>query len=133
MGCVPNKKGGVMKGLITAVLILASGCAVPLLNERTAVTKIAIGNSSIRGELKTEYRALWDLCMNKLDAMDAKGIKINESKGIIKASVANTDLRIKIDSLKPQTQRLFISTMKYLMPKPEFAQKIFFEIADEFK
>jgi hypothetical protein len=122
-----------MRNLILIGLILITGCAVPLLTEKTIVSNIAVGSSSIRGSIKSEYRVLWDLCMSKLEAAEAEEINVNESKGIIKTHIANISLKIKIDSIDFQTQRLKISASKYLLSKPEFAQKIFFEIADEFE
>jgi hypothetical protein len=122
-----------MKNFILIGLILITGCAVPLLTEKTVVSDIAVGNSTVRGNVKSEYRVLWDLCMNKLEAAEAEEINVNESKGVIETHIANISLKIKIDSIDFQTQRLKISASKHLLPKPEFAQKIFFEIVDEFE
>ncbi len=122
-----------MKNIILIGLIIIAGCAVPLVMEKTAVTEIAIDSNSIRGNVKSEYRVLWDLCMSKLEGIEAEDTRINESKGVIKSKVSGITVKIEIDSTDFQTQRMKVSATKFFMPKPEFAQKLFFEIVNEFK
>jgi hypothetical protein len=93
----------------------------------------SLSNDAASGNVKEEYRILWDLCVDQLESMDAEITSLNESKGFIKAKVADTSITLRIDTLNPQMQRLKISARKYFLPKPQFAQKIFFKIAENFE
>jgi hypothetical protein len=60
--------------------------------------------------------------------MNAEIKSSNESKGLIKAKISDNDVTVKIDTLNAEMQRLRISARKYMLPKPQFAQKIFVKI-----
>lgn len=118
--------------LLSIWLICIYGCA-PLLIGGGVATGYGISNDSATGTVKEEYRVLWDLCMDKLNTMDAEIIGVNESKGYIKARVSENSVVIKINTLNPKTQRLKISARKFYLPKPQFAQKIYFKIVEKFE
>lgn len=113
-------------------LTLTCGC-VPALVGTGVVAGYALSNDSASGNVKEEYRVLWDLCLDKLESVDAELTNVNESKGYIKARVADTALTLSINTLNPKMQRLKISARKFLLPKPQFAQKIFFKIVEHFE
>ncbi len=120
--------------LLTIAVILSfigGGCA-PLLIGVGVLTGYTLSNDSATGNVKVTYRELWDISRKVLDKIeDAEILESNESKGIIKAKIAEIDLTIRIDSVGENEQRLRVSARKYLLPKPQYAQKIFFKIIRE--
>ena len=117
--------------LLAAGLILLNGCIPVLIAGAGILTGFALGNDSATGNVKTEYRVLWDLCVDKMETLEAEVLQINESKGIIKAIISENSVTIRIDTINADTQRLKVCARKMCLPKPQFAQKIFFKIIDD--
>ncbi len=124
-----------LKRAIYSFLFLSlTGCAPVLIGAGVgAVAGYTLSNDSAVGNLRTEYRQLWDLCIEKLESLEAEIVEANESKGIIRAVISENKVTIKIDTITSQTQRLRVSARKYLLPKPHFAQKIFLKITEELR
>lgn len=110
--------------------LLTGGCVPILIGTGGAATGYVLSNDAAAGDVKTEYRILWDLCVDKLKDMDAEITGANESKGIIKAKISDTAVTFIINSLDSKTQKLKIAARKYLLPKPLFAQKIYLKITE---
>jgi len=117
----------ILAGLSLVVLI---GC-VPLIIGAGIVTGYALSGDSASGNVKSEYRILWDVCLDQLETAKAEILLANESKGVIKALVSENRLVISIDTVDPENQRVKISARKYLLPKPQFAQKFFFKVVQD--
>ncbi|MCK4912397.1 MAG: hypothetical protein KAS05_01600 [Candidatus Omnitrophica bacterium] len=113
-------------GLILSVLLI-TGC-VPVLIGAGLVTGYSLSNSTASGNVETEYRVLWDLCLDELETMDAEILLSDESKGVIKAKLSEHKVVVKISSINMDTQRLRVSARQLLMPKAQFAQKIFLKL-----
>lgn len=116
-------------GLILGLLLIA-GC-IPVLIGVGVVTGYSLGNATATGNVSVEYRVLWDMCLDKLEMMEAEILVNNESKGIIKARLSEHNIAIKIDSISVDTQRLKVSARQLLMPKSQFAQKIFLKLISD--
>jgi hypothetical protein len=95
-----------------------------------AVAGYTLSNDSAIGDVKTDYRILWDACMDKIQGEETEILETNESKGIIKARVSGNNITIRIDTINDKTQKLKVSARKHLLPKPQFAQKIFLRIIE---
>ena len=111
-------------------LLLVAGC-IPVLIGAGVVTGYSLGNATATGNVRVEYRILWDMCLDKLESMEAEILSSNESKGIIKARLSEHKITIKIDSISVDTQRLKVSARQLLMPKSQFAQKIFLKLISD--
>jgi len=111
--------------------LCAAGACVPILVGTGVVAGYTLSNDSAIGEVKCDYRTLWDVTTDKLQNLKAEIIVSNESKGFIKAKVADNDVTVKIDTINSSMQKLKISARKYLLPKPQFAQKIFVKIVQD--
>lgn len=121
------------KSIFLIILIsLICGC-VPVLIGTGLVVGYTLSSDSAIGEIKTDYRSLWDMSMKTVKAMEPEGLNANESKGLIQAKISNHDVTVKIDQITEQQQKLKVSARKYLLPKPYFAQKIFVKIVEELK
>ena len=121
-----------MKKIIGLILSLSLivGC-IPVLIGAGLVTGYSLSNSTASGSVKAEYRVLWDICLDQLEMMEAEISVSNESKGIIKAKVSEHSIAVKIDSISLDTQRLKVSARQLLMPKSQFAQKIFLKLISD--
>ena len=108
-------------------LLLITGC-IPVIIGAGMVTGYSLSNASASGNIKTEYRILWDICMDKLETMEAEILSSNESRGMIKAKLSDHSIYVKLNSINADTQRLKVSARQYLMPKAQFAQKIFLKL-----
>jgi len=123
------------KKIICLCAIFFSLCTInaciPILVGTGVVAGYTLSNDSAIGEVKCDYRTLWDVSMDKLQNLKAEILTSNESKGLIKAKVTDNDVTIKIDTINQSMQKLKISARKYLLPKPQFAQKIFVKIVQD--
>jgi len=113
-------------------LLMVTGC-IPVLIGAGVVTGYSLSNATASGNVNVAYRVLWDLCLDKLEVMEAEIVVSNESKGVIKAKLSEHSIALKIDSISMNTQRLKVSARQLLMPKAQFAQKIFLKILSDFK
>jgi len=112
-----------------SLLLVVSGC-VPLVIGGGLAAGYVLGADSAIGNIETEYRILWDLCKDKLEAMEAEIIYINESKGRIKAVISENSVMVAIDVINPKLQKLRVSARRCYVPKPHFAQKVFLRIIE---
>lgn len=121
-----------MKKIIFLIygLMLLSGC-IPVLIAGGLVVGYTLSADSAAGNVKSEYRELWDVSVERLEDMDAEIIQANESKGIIKAKISDNSLTLEIDTINSLTQRLKVSARRYLLPRPQYAQQIFFKIVED--
>ncbi len=124
------KKNNFLIGVVLSFLFLLSGC-VPVLIGAGAVGGYALSSDSARGRVSTSYPEIWDLCIETLEAKEADFLTINQARGHIKAVVYEHSVTIRIDSLSSRTQQLRVAARRYFMPRPQFAQEIFFEIVKD--
>lgn len=121
-----------MKKIIGLVLGLSllMGC-IPVLIGAGVVTGYGLGNAAAYGNVNVKYRVLWDMCLDKLETMDAEILVSRESRGVIKAKLSEHSIAVKIDSITADIQRLKVSARQFLMPKSQFAQKIFLKLISD--
>lgn len=116
--------------LMLVISIFTYGC-VPVLIGTGAVAGYTLSNDAALGNVSMSHQELWDLSIEVLESENAENIEVDESKGIIKAKVSDTDIVVKISTIASNIQRLRISARKYFFPKPYMAQRIFFKITKE--
>lgn len=115
-------------------LFLSSGCVPVIIGAGAGlVTGFVLSNDSALGNVQEEYRSVWDACIDEFEDMEAEILEANESKGVIKAVVLDNKVAVKIDTINSQSQRLKVSARKCLLPKPQFAQKVFLKITNSLK
>lgn len=117
--------------ILFAGLLTGSGC-IPVLIGAGAATGYMVSNDAASGTVSASYRDLWDISQEVLHSQEAEILTADESKGMIKALVSDeVAVVVKINALSDTSQRLKVSARKYYLPKPEFAQKIFYKIVKE--
>jgi hypothetical protein len=113
-------------------VLLSTGC-IPILIGAGAAGGYALSNDAAEGKVSVEYRVLWDLCLDTLEEKEAEILVINQARGYIKAVVSEHAVSVRINSIDKDYQKLKIAARRNYMPKPHFAQKIFFEVVDQLK
>ncbi len=116
--------------LLSLGFLLFAGC-IPVLIGAGVVTGYTLSSDAAYGNIKSEYRIIWDICLDKLETMEAEILHINESKGVIKARISENSVVIKINSVGLETQHLKVTARRLLMPRPQFAQKVFLKIIED--
>ena len=114
-------------------LNILTACIPVLIIGTGAVAGYSLSSDSAIGDVKCDYRSLWDVSVDKLQSMQAEITVSNESKGLIKAKVSGYNVVVKVDEITPKMQKLKISARRHLLPKPQFAQKIFMKIVEDLK
>ncbi len=118
--------------VLCIILIISTGCVPVLIGGAGIVTGYMMSNDSAIGDVRVSYRELWDISIEVLQNSDKiEIIETNESKGRIKIKMDGVDLTVKINTLDSENQQLKVSARKYMLPKPKYAQKIFFNIVKE--
>lgn len=118
--------------ILCIILIISTGCVPVLIGGAGIVTGYMMSNDSAIGDVRVSYRELWDISIEVLQNSDKiEIIETNESKGRIKIKMDGVDLTVKINTLDSENQQLKVSARKYMLPKPKYAQKIFFNIVKE--
>ena len=115
------------KYILLCLSVILTGC-VPVLIGGALVTGYAVSNDAGIGNVKTEYRRLWDVSRDVLYEERAYIIESDETRGIIKAKIFDYNVVIRIRKITDQEQRLKVAARKYLLPQPKFAQSIFVKI-----
>lgn len=126
-----NLKKKVLCFLISCSLFF-SGC-VPALIGAGALGGYALSTDTASGRVSVSYRRLWDLCIDVLKENDAEFLVTNEARGHIKALVYEHSVTVRIDSITQNSQRLRVAARRYFLPRPQFAQEIFFEIVEHLR
>ena len=111
-------------------LLLVAGC-IPVIIGAGVVTGYMLSGDAANGNVKSEYRVLWDICVDRLETMEAEILVANESKGVLKARMSDNNVTISINTINLDNQRLKVSARKFFLPKPQFAQKVFFKIVED--
>ena len=79
--------------LFSACYFVFAGC-VPLIIGAGVLTGYALSGDSASGNVKAEYRELWDICVATLENMEAQSMSTNESKGLLRANISEYDVDV---------------------------------------
>jgi uncharacterized protein DUF3568 len=117
--------------VLISMLVALNGC-IPVLIGAGVVTGYAVSSDAAIGNVKMDYRGLWDVCLAKLENLEAEIVQSDQSKGLIKARIGEYNISVKINNINLDTQRLKVSARRTFMPKPQYAQKVFLKIIEDF-
>lgn len=91
---------------------------------------ILIGKDSSSAEYQTGYDNLYDISLGVIK--DIGELKSQDrAKGVLKAKVDGSDITIKMEKTPGQKIRLTISARKMMLPKPEVAGGIQYQISEK--
>lgn len=113
--------------LLIVISFLIQGC-VPVLVGGGVVAGYTLSNDSAIGNVNVSYRELWDVCKAVLEEEKTVFIKYKESQGYLVGKIGDYKIKIRIETIGENVQKLKVSARKYFLPRPQFAQTIFLKI-----
>jgi len=99
------------------------------------VAMTLIGKDSSRQAFDIPYATIYDKTLSFLQGMTDRATikKENKETGIISALVDKNDVTIKMEKLTDRSTQVTVSARRLLMPKPEVAQGLLYQISEKLK
>lgn len=96
------------------------------------VASVLIGHDSAKADFQTNYERAYKV---SLEATDKLGdiVKSDERAGNIKGRIQGTEVVIKISKDTEKKINIVVSARKYMLPKPEIAEGLLYEITQNLK
>ena len=123
----PMKEAGIRGVKIYGVAMLAGVAVLPV-----AVAATFAGKDNVEQEFLTNFDNLFETSLTVLKGM-GKISREDKSIGIIDAEVNSAQIAVKITKQEENKTKIVISARKYLLPKPEIAGGILYEVSERLK
>ena len=123
----PMKAAAIEGTVVYGVSALAGVAALPV-----AVAAKFVGKDYAQAPFKANPQYLYDLSLQVVKRI-GKVTKENAAERIIAAGVYGADIELKIKKISDNTSQILISARRYLLPKPEIAAGILYQIQEELK
>jgi len=123
----PMKAAGIQGAAIYGVAMLASVAVLPV-----AVAATIIGRDSAQQDFISFFDNVYE---ESLAVLKQKGkiTREDKSRGIISATINSAQITVKIIKKANSKTQVVISARKYLLPKPEVAGGVLYEISEKLK
>ncbi len=123
----PMKQAGIKGAKLYGVALLAGVAVLPV-----AVVATFVGKDSVEKELGIASGDLYAISLDVLKRM-GKVDREDKSAGVIDASVSGANVNLKLRPVSAKSTKITISARKYLLPKPEIANGVLYEISRKIK
>lgn len=123
----PMKHAGIKGAEIYGVALLTGAGVIPI----TIVSKFT-SKDSFQQDFDVEFHNLYDVSLDVLKRL-GKINKQNSSKGIIVAQADGADVTVRLKQLSSKSTQITVSARKYLLPRPETANGILYQISEQLK
>jgi len=123
----PMRAAGIKGAQIYGVSALAG---VALLPAAAAIT--LLGKDSAEKSFEVPFGKLYAVSLKVLKRAGMIS-KENKAGGVIQAEVSGANVTVKCIKLASRTTQIIISARKYLLPKPEIAGGILYQISEELR
>ncbi len=120
----PMKAAGIKGAAIYGISALAGVGVLPVL---VAVT--VVGKDSVQQDFDNVRVEVFDTAARVIEDM-GRVTRANRDKGSIAGNVASVSIIAKVTEISPQKTRVILSARKYLVPHPEIAGGIVYEMAE---
>ncbi|MDD5561762.1 MAG: AsmA family protein [Candidatus Omnitrophica bacterium] len=123
----PMKAAGIQGAEIYGVAMLSGVAVLPV-----AVAVTLIGRDSAQQDFISTFDNVY---RRSLEVLKRKGNLTREDKlrGVISATINSTQITVKIKKKTGSKTQVIISARKYLLPKPEIAGGVLYEISEKLK
>jgi hypothetical protein len=91
---------------------------------------VLVGNDSSIAEYEISYEKLYDISLALLKEIGELKSE-DRASGVIKAKVNGNDIAIKMEKMKDQKIKVTVSARKMMLPKPEVAGGIQYQISEQ--
>ncbi|MGE5197860.1 MAG: AsmA family protein [Deltaproteobacteria bacterium] len=123
----PMKAAGIQGAKIYAVSMLAGAAILPV-----AVAATFAGKDSVQQDFSSGFDRIYEVSLGVLKQM-GKITKEDRAAGTIGASIDSATVALKIKKKENNNYTVTISARKYLLPKPEIAGGVMYNISEKLK
>lgn len=123
----PMKAAGIQGAKIYAVSMLAGVAVLPV-----AAALTFAGKDYAQEKLRVDFDKLYDLSLKLLKRI-GKVNSEDRSQGVIGAEASGADISLNLKKISGGLTEITVSARKYLLPKPEIAAGIIYQITEELK
>lgn len=123
----PLKHAGIKGAAIYGVSALAGVAILPV-----AVAATFVGKDFVRKDLDVNIAGLYNISLSLLKRI-GKINKEDKPAGIIHAQVRGADIAVHLKQISPKITQITISAREYMLPKPEIASGILYQITEQLK
>lgn len=123
----PMRAAGIQGAKIYGVAMLAGAAVLPV-----AVAATFLGKDSAQQDFTADFDNAYNVSLAVLNQM-GKVTKKDKINGIIGADINSVRVSLKIQKKSDSKIKVVISARKYLLPKPEIAGGVLYEIAEKLK
>jgi len=123
----PMKSAGIQGAKIYGVAMLAGVAVLPV-----AVAATFIGRDSVQQDFTVSFDELFETSSVILKKM-GRLTKEDKANGILGAEINSAQIALKIRKKSNNKTEVVISARKYLLPKPEIAGGVLYEISEKLK
>jgi membrane protein implicated in regulation of membrane protease activity len=123
----PMKHAGIKGAGIYGAALLTGVGVVPV-----AIVSALAGKDSVQQNLNIPIDNLYDISLRVLKRI-GKVTKEDKAGGIIDAEVNGVSATLKLKKESPKNTQITISARKYMLPKPEVASGILYQITQDLK
>lgn len=123
----PMKAAGIQGAKIYGVSMLAGVAVLPV-----ALAITFAGKDYAQEKLKVSFDKLYDISIElfkRIGKVDSE----NRVNGVIDADVGGVDVSVNLKKISSGLTEITVSARKYLLPKPEIAAGIIYQISEELK
>lgn len=123
----PMKSAGIEGAKIYGVAMLAGVAVLPV-----SIAATFIGKDSVQDDFAEKFDRVFEVSLATLKKM-GKVTKENRPEGSLSAEVDGAQVYLKITKKSGNKSGVVISARKYLLPKPEIAGGVLYEISEQLK
>jgi uncharacterized protein involved in outer membrane biogenesis len=123
----PMKAAGIKSAQVYAVTALAGVAILP-----AALAVTFAGKDSAEEELHVSFDSLYDISSGVL-RKNGKVSGENKQTGVISAEVNGSSVKLELKRINNGVTKVTVSARKFMMPKPEVASGILYQIKEKLK
>ena len=123
----PMKAAGIKGAAIYGVTALAGTAILPV-----TVAAAVIGKDSTEAQINKDFTGLFKVSLQVLKKV-GKVKQENASLGVIKADVEGAQVSLELKEISKGVTGITVSARKLLLPRPEIAEGVIYQIREELK
>ena len=120
----PMKAAGIQGAKVYGVVMLAGVAVLPV-----AIAATFVGKDSVQQDFAVDFDKMYGQSLSVMQRM-GKITGEDKTKGIIKANISSAQVTLKINKKTGNKTQVVVSARKYLLPKPEIAGGVLYEISE---
>ena len=123
----PMKAAGIQGAQIYGVAMLAGVAVLPV-----AIVATFAGKDSVAEDFSVDFNRAYNASLSVLKVM-GRISKEDKSSGVIVAEVNSAKVELRVNKKANNKTEIFVSARRYLLPRPEVAGGVLYEISGKLK